>query len=105
MASHLGILFMRLLAPLPLSWVRAIGWVFGWVLYAVVVPRRRVVRANLCQCFPQWSEQQRAALIPRVFVRVAQAWLDRSWLWHADPDVVRRVEDRCLHAISTRSAP
>jgi KDO2-lipid IV(A) lauroyltransferase len=48
------------------------------------------VRANLDQCFPQWSAQQRAALVPLVFIRFAQAWLDRSWLWHGKPEVVRR---------------
>src|SRR5690606_17137580 len=25
-----------------------------------------------------------------VFIRFAQAWLDRSWLWHADPAVTRQ---------------
>jgi KDO2-lipid IV(A) lauroyltransferase len=90
MASRLGVLLMQLLALLPLSWVRALGWLLGWVLYAVVGSRRRVVRANLDLCFPRWSEQQRAAMVPRVFVRFAQAWLDRGWLWHARPEVVRR---------------
>lgn len=90
MVSHLGILLMRVLAPLPLSWVRAFGWLLGWMLYAVVGSRRRVVRANLDQCFPRWSARQRAALVPRVFVRFAQAWLDRSWLWHGKPETVRR---------------
>ena len=90
MPSHLGVLLMRVLAPLPLAWLRAFGWLFGWVLYAVVPSRRRVVRANLDQCFPQWSAHQRAALVPRVFIRFAQAWLDRSWLWHARTGVVRR---------------
>ena len=90
MGSRLGVLLMGALAPLPLPWVRAMGWLFGWVLYAVVVPRRRVVRANLAQCFPQWSERQRQALVPQVFIRFAQAWLDRGWLWHGRPEVVRR---------------
>lgn len=90
MASRLGILLMRVLALLPLSWVRALGWLLGWVLYAVVGSRRRVVRANLDLCFPRWRDEQRAALVPRVFVRFAQAWLDRGWLWHAGPEVVRR---------------
>ncbi len=90
MASRLGILLMRVLALLPLSWVRASGWLLGWVLYAVVGSRRRVVRANLHQCFPQWSKEQQAGMVPRVFIRFAQAWLDRGWLWHARPEVVRR---------------
>ncbi|MBG9389680.1 LpxL/LpxP family acyltransferase [Caenimonas aquaedulcis] len=87
--SHLGVLFMRFIAHWPLAWVRGFGWLLGWFLYAVVVPRRRVVRANLALCFPHWTEAQRRALVPRVFIRVSQAWLDRGWLWHADPQVVR----------------
>jgi KDO2-lipid IV(A) lauroyltransferase len=87
--SHLGVLFMRLLAHLPLAWIRALGWLLGWFLYAVVVPRRRVVHKNLALCFPQRTERQRSALAPRVFVHVAQAWLDRSWLWHGDPEAAR----------------
>jgi Kdo2-lipid IVA lauroyltransferase/acyltransferase len=88
--SKLGILFMRLLAHLPLAWIRALGWVLGWILYLVVVSRRHVVQVNLAQCFPQWSPQQRRALAPRIFVHVAQAWLDRSWLWHGKPEVTQR---------------
>lgn len=90
MMSHLGVAFMRLLGRLPLSWVRAMGWVLGWVLYALVVPRRRVVRTNLDLCFPQWSPAQRRALVPRVFVHFAQAWLDRGWLWHGSAEVTRQ---------------
>ena len=90
MLSRLGILLMLALAPLPLAWVRALGWLLGWVLYVAVGPRRRVVRVNLDLCFPQWSAQQRAALVPRVFIRFAQAWLDRGWLWHGSPAMVRR---------------
>jgi Kdo2-lipid IVA lauroyltransferase/acyltransferase len=89
MLSRVGVLFMRLLAPLPLRWVRALGWALGWVLYLVVRKRRHVVRVNLALCFPQWSEAERQALVPRVFIAFAQAWLDRSWIWHGDPRLVR----------------
>jgi Kdo2-lipid IVA lauroyltransferase/acyltransferase len=88
--SHLGVLFMRLLAHLPLAWVRALGWLLGWFLYFVVVPRRRVVTRNLALCFPQWTAERRRALVPRIFIRIAQSWLDRSWLWHAPAEVTRR---------------
>lgn len=87
--SHLGVLFMRALAHLPLSWVRVLGWALGRFLYVVVVPRRRVVHRNLELCFPHWSAARRRDLAPRIFVHVAQAWLDRSWLWHGRPQVVR----------------
>lgn len=90
MMSKLGILFMRMLAPLPLRWVRALGYALGLLLYVLVFPRRRVVDANLRMCFPHWSEAQRKKATREVFVYVAQSFLDRAWLWHADPEVVRR---------------
>lgn len=90
MLSRAGVAFMRLLSHMPLAWVRALGWLLGWVLYGLAVPRRRVVLANLALCFPQWTAAQRQALVPRVFIHFAQAWLDRSWLWHGDPAVTRR---------------
>ena len=90
MISRLGVLFMRSLAPLPLAVVRGLGRALGLVLYALVWPRRKVVDVNLRLCFPQWTGAQRRRVTRDVFVHVAQAWLDRGWLWHAHPDVVRR---------------
>ena len=85
-----GILFMRVLAALPLRLVRAAGWALGWVLYAVVVPRRHVVQTNLMLCFPERSIAEIHGLTQQTFVYFAQAWLDRSWLWHAPARVVKR---------------
>jgi KDO2-lipid IV(A) lauroyltransferase len=90
MISRLGILFMRAIAPLPLSWVRALGHVLGIVLHALVFQRRKVVDVNLRLCFPDWDEEKRRRITREVFINVAQSWLDRAWLWHADPEVVRR---------------
>jgi KDO2-lipid IV(A) lauroyltransferase len=80
---------MRLLAPLPLAWLRALGVLFGYVLYLLAVPRRKVVMTNLALCFPQASLAQRRAWTRQTCVYFAQAWFDRSWLWHGDPDTVR----------------
>jgi len=33
-------------------------------------------------CFPHLSDAEREALTRQTFVYFAQAWLDRSWLWH-----------------------
>lgn len=86
---HPGVLFMRLIAPLPLSVVRAMGACLGRVLYLLAVPRRRVVMVNLDLCFPQTSLAQRRRWARESFVYFAQAWLDRAWLWHGHPDTVR----------------
>jgi len=90
MLSRWSLALMRSLAPWPLAWVRAVGTLLGWVLYLVVVPRRRVVRTNLRLCFPHWSEAEVRQCARRVFVLFSQAWLDRGWLWHGAPALVRQ---------------
>jgi KDO2-lipid IV(A) lauroyltransferase len=90
MISRLGILFMKSIAPLPLAWLRAAGWLLGWVLYALVAPRRRIARRNLELCFPQLARSARERLVREHFILFAQAWLDRGWLWHGDPEMTRR---------------
>ncbi len=82
MFSVLGLWLLRGLGYLPLSWLRALGAALGGVLYRVVRSRRHVVLTNLRVCFPLLSAAEREALARQSFVHFAQAWLDRSWLWH-----------------------
>jgi KDO2-lipid IV(A) lauroyltransferase len=88
--STLGVALMKSLAHVPLRLLRALGWVLGAVLFVAVRSRRRVVMANLAVCFPDLSPAQRRGLAWRTFIHFAQAWLDRSWLWHAPAEVVRQ---------------
>lgn len=89
MTSHAGILVMRLLARLPLKWVRLLGRLLGWLLYALAGSRRRVVLTNLALCFPTLVPAGRRAMAIDTFVHFAQAWLDRSWLWHGTTATLR----------------
>ena len=62
MFSAMGVGFMRLLARLPLTWVRGLGTALGWVLYRVVPARRRVLQvwalAGLLMLLrPLWPQQ------------------------------------------------
>ena len=92
LSTRAGIAAMQLMAFLPLPVIRAMGVGLGWVLYALVVPRRRVVHTNLALCFPERSVAERRQLARQTFVYFSQAWLDRSWLWHAPKAwVARRV--------------
>ena len=88
--TRLSIVLMQALAFLPLSWIRALGTALGWLLYAGVGARRRIVEVNLRLCFPQRSEAERRRLTQQVFIHFAQAWLDRAWLWHAPTSWVQR---------------
>lgn len=90
MMTHLLLGLVQLLGRLPLPWVRATGKAFGLVLYLLVSSRRRVVRINLQMCFPHWTEKQVEDCVRDTFTCFAQAWLDRGWLWHGKPELVRQ---------------
>ena len=96
--SFFGILFMRVLARLPLAWVRSMGWLLGWVLYGAVASRRHVVWTNLRLCFPDWPAPKLRQVSQQSFVHFAQAWLDRGWLWHG-PEAVTKCRLQITGAI------
>jgi KDO2-lipid IV(A) lauroyltransferase len=89
MASQLGLWLLRGLGYLPLTVLRALGAALGLLLFAVVRDRRHVVLTNLRTCFPSLSAAQRHTLARQTFVHFAQAWLDRSWLWHRSPTCIQ----------------
>lgn len=82
MFSALGLVVLRLLGYLPLRCLRALGAGLGWLLYQVVGSRRHVLLTNLRVCFPECTDLEHEAMARESFVCFAQAWLDRSWLWH-----------------------
>lgn len=90
MITRLAIGAIRLVAMLPLPWVRWLGSVVGHVVWMVVGKRRAVVDANLRICFPQLGQTQRMHMVRTVFVRFAQAWMDRGWLWHGGEQLLRQ---------------
>ena len=90
LGAYLAIGLMRLLAILPLSWVRGLGWLLGSALFYVIRSRRRVAEINLSLCFPEHSRQQIRRLARQNFVYYMQALLDRGWLWHGSPAVTLR---------------
>ncbi len=88
-SGRLAVGFMRALAPLPLSWVRGLGWLVGQALFKVAGKRRRIALTNWALCFPQQSEAEREAAVRQHFVLFAQTWLDRGWIWGATESTVR----------------
>ena len=88
--AYLAIGFMRLLAILPLSWVRGLGWLLGSLLFYVIRSRRRIAVINLTLCFPEHSRKQIRRLARQNFIYFMQALLDRGWLWHGSSAVTLR---------------
>ncbi|MEY2993631.1 MAG: lipid biosynthesis lauroyl acyltransferase [Pseudomonadota bacterium] len=81
---------LRQLARLPLGCFRAAGWGLGVALGVLAWPRRRVVVRNLRHCFPDRSPEWHRRVTRLVFVRFAQSWCDRIWLWHGDEALLRQ---------------
>lgn len=91
--GYLAIGFIRLLALLPLPVIRALGFALGHLLYRLIPSRRKVAIKNLQISFPEKSNAEIVQLSQQHFVYFVQAWLDRSWIWHASP----RVTQKRLH--------
>jgi KDO2-lipid IV(A) lauroyltransferase len=89
MISQLGLKLFQLLGFLPLPVLRLMGLWLGVVLYMGAKWRRHVVLQNLRVCFPEKSKVQRKTIAKQAFVYFAQAWLDRSWLWHRSPSCIQ----------------
>ena len=87
--THVLLWMLRAASHWPLPLLRGVGAVLGALLYAVARSRRHVVHTNLRVCFPHWGDAQRETVAREVFVRFAQAWLDRAWLWHRGPECIR----------------
>jgi KDO2-lipid IV(A) lauroyltransferase len=65
------------------------GLWLGVVLYVGAKWRRHVVLQNLRVCFPEKSESQRKTIAKQACIYFAQAWLDRSWLWHRSASCIQ----------------
>ncbi len=83
--------FLWLLHWLPLPVQAAIGNGLGWLLYWIVVPRRRVTLTNLRLCFPELSSTECGRLARHHFKCVARSFLERGLLWFAPADRIRRL--------------
>ena len=88
MMGLLGRLTMHFLRFLPLPLLRCMGSCLGWALWGLAAKRRKVVLTNLTLCFPKLSAPEHRQLGRLHMVLFAQAWLDRSWLWHGSPAMV-----------------
>lgn len=89
MISQLGLKLFQLLGFLPLPVLRAMGLWLGVVLYMGAKWRRHVVLQNLRVCFSEKTEAQRKTIAKQAFIYFAQAWFDRSWLWHRSASCIR----------------
>lgn len=91
MIARFSIFLMWLLHFLPLPALAVLGNALGMVLWALGAERRRVASINLQLCFPEKSEQERAALVRAHFRVFARCFLERSILWWSSRERIQRL--------------
>lgn len=91
----LVVLFLGGIALLPLIVSRALGALFGWLMYLANAKRRRIARVNLRLCFPEKSERQRRRLLRRHYRVYGQSFTDLGHLaWNSRKRLKRMVRFR-----------
>jgi KDO2-lipid IV(A) lauroyltransferase len=76
---------------LPLRALAAIGNGIGAVAFWLVAERRKVTRINLEKCFPQMAPAERERLARASFQAFCRGVVDRTILWWASPERIRRM--------------
>lgn len=89
-AARLLVAAMRALARWPLPLLRALGCVLGLLLWLFAGRRRHIADVNMRLCFAHWSPLRRRWQVLCHFVAFGQSVIDRAWLWHAPPAVLRQ---------------
>lgn len=79
------------ISHLPIQIIRSIGAGFGLVLWVLAIQRRAVALTNLRLCFPEMPDRQRKKLVRQHCIKFAQAVLDRSLLWFASEERLRKL--------------
>ena len=85
----LGLLW--LLHGLPLALLAPLGRGLGRLLHALASSRRRIARRNVELCLPELTQAQRHALVREHFEWLGRSIIERSVLWFAPHDRLRRL--------------
>lgn len=89
--SRLLVALLWMLHWLPLSLQAAIGRGFGALLFQLARSRRHVAEVNLRLCFPEWTEEERRAVLHEHFRLLGRSILERGVAWFAPAERIRRL--------------
>lgn len=70
-----------LLCRLSLKWQMRFGRAVGRIVYHAGGRRRRITEVNIGICFPELTDEQRAALVRRTFISAGMALMETLYAW------------------------
>lgn len=91
MTTRLLLAALWLLHWLPLPVLALLGRGLGQALFLAARSRRHVALTNLALCFPDWSAKKRHALAREHFQWLGRSILERSLLWFASAERLKRL--------------
>jgi Kdo2-lipid IVA lauroyltransferase/acyltransferase len=89
--ARLTIALLWTLHWLPLGVQAALGRALGALLLRTAGSRRWVAQRNLELCFPEWTAEQRDAVLHEHFGWLGRSLLERGLLWYASPARLKRL--------------
>ena len=89
--TEMGLWCVRLLAFSPEVIRRPVASLLGGAAHRFAPRRRSVALTNLRLCFPQWTDQQRAAVVRQHFACYVRAFIERFIVWFGNEDAVRSL--------------
>jgi len=91
LTARAGLVLLWLLHWLPLPVLAPLGRALGTLLWGLAGDRRRIALRNLELCFPEKTPAERRRLAFEHFQYLGRSLLERSLLWHASPERLRRL--------------
>ena len=91
--TWLGLGLLRMLAPLPLPLLHALGGRLGRVMGLLPIRQVHVARTNIELCFPELSAVQRKQLLKQHFVNIGITMFETALAWWASDARIQRLTD------------
>ena len=80
-ANHLVVAFLRLLSILPYKLLVSIGYGLGYIAARIPGDRNRVVKTNLCLCFPELNTNEIDLLSKQHWRLLGRSLVEKSIIW------------------------
>ena len=74
-----GFLFISQLFPFKVQW--QISRALAWLTYTLAKSRRKIAQVNVDICFPELSEDEKDALVKKIFHENMQDYIDSGTAW------------------------
>ncbi|WP_428622271.1 lysophospholipid acyltransferase family protein [Sedimenticola sp.] len=85
MRDKIILFILALFSRLPLAVAQGVGVVIGRLAFWIPNKERRIARINIETCLPEWSPEQRNALLRESLIETAKGLVEMPVVWASPP--------------------